>query len=98
MPANTKTQNLIHFLSRFYLHSVETKAKDTANHSNALVDRHQSNSTKLLKDRTHDVYRLKTTLERAIRAQMDEFSSLAEQRNRMMQALAVLQMPESIGT
>lgn len=28
---------------------------------------------------------------------MDEFSSLAEQRNRMMQALAVLQMPESIG-
>lgn len=28
---------------------------------------------------------------------MDEFSSLAEQRNRMMQALTVLQMPESIG-
>lgn len=43
------------------------------------------------------MYRLKTTLERAIRAQMDEFSSLAEQRNRMMQALAVLEMPESIG-
>lgn len=77
---------------------VEDKAKDTTNHSIALVDRHQANSTKLLRDRTHDVYRLKTTLERAIRAQMDEFSSLAEQRNRMMQALAVLQMPESIGT
>lgn len=63
----------------------------------ALVDRHQENSTKLLRDRTHDVYRLKTTLERAIRAQMDEISNLAEQRNRMMQAIAVLQKPESIG-
>lgn len=76
---------------------MENKAKDATNHSIALVDRHQANSTKLLRDRTHDVYRLKTTLERAIRAQMDEFSSLAEQRNRMMQALTVLQMPESIG-
>lgn len=62
-----------------------------------MVDRHQENSTKLLRDRTHDVYRLKTTLERAIKAQMDEISSLAELRNRMMQALAVLENPESIG-
>lgn len=76
---------------------MEDKAKDTISHSNGLIDRHQANSTKLLRDRTHDVYRLKTTLERAIRAQMDEFSSLAEQRNRMIQALSVLQMPESIG-
>lgn len=76
---------------------VEDKGKDTTSHAIALVDRHQDSSTKLLRDRTHDVYRLKTTLERAIRAQMEEFSSLAEQRNRMMQALAVLQMPESIG-
>lgn len=28
---------------------------------------------------------------------MDEISNLAEQRNRLMQALAVLEMPESIG-
>lgn len=28
---------------------------------------------------------------------MDEISNLAEQRNRMMQAMAVLEMPESIG-
>lgn len=76
---------------------VEDKGKDTTSHAIALVDRHQDSSTKLLRDRTHDVYRLKTTLERAVRAQMEEFSSLAEQRNRMMQALAVLQMPESIG-
>lgn len=43
------------------------------------------------------MYRLKTTLERAIRAHMDEISTLAEQRNRMMQALVILQKPESIG-
>lgn len=89
----SKLEFVIIILSR----RVEDKAKDTTSHSIALVDRHQANSTKLLRDRTHDVYRLKTTLERAIRAQMDEFSSLAEQRNRMMQALVVLQMPESIG-
>ncbi|XP_031623738.1 tektin-4 [Contarinia nasturtii] len=77
---------------------IEDKSKDTTDHANALVDRHQENSTKLLRDRTHDVYRLKTTLERAIRAQMDEISTLAEQRNRMMQALVVLQKPESIAT
>ena len=76
---------------------VEDKGKDTTDHAIALVDRHQENSTKLLRDRTHDVYRLKTTLERAIRAQMDEISNLAELRNRMMQAIAVLQRPESIG-
>lgn len=76
---------------------MEDKAKDTISQSIALVERHQANSTKLLRDRTHDVYRLKTTLERAIRAHMEEFSNLAEQRSRMMQALVVLQMPESIG-
>lgn len=78
-------------------HRIEDKSKDTSDHAIALVDRHQENSTKLLRDRTHDVYRLKTTLERAIKAQMDEISNLAEQRNRMMQALIVLEKPESIG-
>lgn len=43
------------------------------------------------------MYRLKTTLERAIKAQMDEISSLAVLRSRMMQALAVIEKPESIG-
>lgn len=85
------------FFKIIFFERVEDKAKDVTSHSIALVDRHQASSTKLLRDRTHDVYRLKTTLERAIRAQMDEFSSMAEQRNRMIQALAVLQMPESIG-
>lgn len=84
------------FFSLFF-QRIEDKGKDTTSHAIASVDRHQENSTKLLRDRTHDVYRLKTTLERAIRAQMEEFSNLAEQRNRMMQALTVLQMPESIG-
>lgn len=85
-------------LNDLTLFRMEDKAKETTSQSIALVDRHQANSTKLLRDRTHDVYRLKTTLERAIRAQMEEFSSLAVQRNRLMEALAVLQMPESIAT
>lgn len=62
-----------------------------------MADRHQEHSTKLLKERTHDVYRLKSTLERAIKAQMDEISSLDQQRNRLMGGLGILKMPESIG-
>lgn len=81
----------------FLTSSVETRAKDRIDETHSLVYRHQENSTKLLKERTHEVYRLKMTLERAIKALMDEISSLAEQRNRLMQALSVLEMPESIG-
>lgn len=66
-------------------------------HTVSMVDHNQENSTKCLKERTHDVYKWKTTLERAIKAQMDEISSLAEQRIRLMDALIVLDMPESIG-
>lgn len=76
---------------------MQSRAKDTMNQVQTLVDRHQENSTKLLKERTHDIHRLKMTLERSIKAQMDEFSSLAEQRIRLMQAMSVLEMPESIG-
>lgn len=62
-----------------------------------MVDHNQANCTKKLRERTHDVYKWKTTLERAIKAQMDEISSLAEQRDRLMVALSVLDLPESIG-
>lgn len=86
----------IYFITHF--HSVENRAKDTIAHAVLLVDQNQERSSKSLKERTHDVYRLKSTLERAIKAQMNEFSSLAEQRNRLMQAMAVLEKPESIGT
>lgn len=51
----------------------------------------------MLKERTHEIHRLKMTLERAIKAHMDEISSLGEQRNRLMRAMSVLEMPESIG-
>lgn len=66
-------------------------------HAHALVDQEQENNTKLLKQRTHDIYKWKTTLERAIKALMDEISSLEEQKLRLLQALRVLEMPESIG-
>lgn len=65
--------------------------------THATVYRHHSYSTKMLKERTHEIHRLKMTLERAIRAHMDEISSLAEQRNRLMRAMSVLELPESIG-
>lgn len=63
-----------------------------------MVDHNQEHSTKQLRERTHDVYKWKTTLERAIKANMDEISALAEQRDRLMVALSVLNLPESIGT
>lgn len=94
-----KFHDFTYFLKKkLSLESVEEKCKSTINHAIALADRHQDHSTKLLKERTHDVYRLKSTLERAIKAQMDEISTMEVQRNRLMEALIILKMPESIGT
>lgn len=76
----------------------EDLAKNHMAHANATIDSNQESSTKLLRDRTHSVYRLQTALERAIKGQMEEYSSLAEQRCRLLNALIVLKMPESIGT
>lgn len=66
-------------------------------HANATIDLNQQSSTKLLRDRTHSVFRLQAALERAIKGQMEEFSNLSEQRSRLLNALIVLKMPESIG-
>lgn len=75
----------------------EQVSRNTTNHTNHMIDHNQERSTKQLRERTHDVYKWKTTLERAIKAQMDEISILAEQRDRLMVALSVLNLPESIG-
>lgn len=79
------------------LFSIESNAKDLMEQAHIIVHRHQSYSTKMLKERTHEIHRLKMTLERAIRAHMDEISSLAEQHNRLMRTMSVLELPESIG-
>lgn len=78
-------------------HSVKSNAEDLMEQTHTTVHRHQSYSTKMLKERTHEIHRLKMTLERAVRAHMDEISSLAEQRDRLMRAVSVLELPESIG-
>lgn len=65
--------------------------------THALVDRNQDANTKRLKSRTHDVHKWKTTLERAIKAQIEEIENLEAQRVRLRNALRILDMPESIG-
>lgn len=77
--------------------SVESNAKDLIEQAHVSVHRHQIYSTKMLKERTHEIHRLKMTLERAIKAHMEEIFSLAEQRIRLMRAMSILHLPESIG-
>lgn len=66
-------------------------------HTHALVDRNQHANTKRLKSRTHDVHKWKSTLERSIKAQIEEIENLETQRIRLRNALRLLEMPESIG-
>lgn len=63
----------------------------------AILDQTQKDSTERLLSRTADLNKWKTTLERAIEAQMDEISALEQQRVRLKQSLAVLKTPEAIG-
>lgn len=65
--------------------------------THSLVDRNQDMNTKRLKARTHDVHKWKTTLERAIKAQIEEIEILESQRVRLKNSLSILEMPESIG-
>lgn len=65
--------------------------------THAIIDRNQDQNTKRLKGRTHDIHKWKTTLERAIKAQVEEIDSLEGQRIRLKNALRILEMPESIG-
>ena len=63
----------------------------------AMCDQTQADSSERLLKRSADLHKWKTTLERAIRAQADEISTLEEQRVRLKQSLAVLRTPEKIG-
>lgn len=63
----------------------------------AITDQTQKDSTERLVNRTGDLTKWKTTLERAIEAQIDEISELEQQRIRLKQSLAVLKTPEAIG-
>lgn len=82
--------------NRFHCRN-EDLSRNHLSHASATIDANQEHSTKLLRDRTHTVFRLQSALERAIKGQMEEYSSLAEQRIRLLSALTILKMPESIG-
>lgn len=66
--------------------------------THAIIDRNQDQNTKRLKGRTHDIHKWKATLERAIKAQVEEIESLEGQRIRLKHSMRILEMPESIGT
>lgn len=58
--------------------------------------KNQEDSTKRLLQKEKETHRWKCELERAIAAASEEISFMEEQRRRLKQAAAVLQMPESI--
>lgn len=61
------------------------------------VDKNQEDNTKRLNQREMEIMRWKCELERAIALASEEITFMEEQRKRLKQAAAVLQMPESIG-
>lgn len=61
------------------------------------VDKNQEDNTKRLNQREMEIMRWKCELERAIALAAEEISFMEDQRRRLKQAAAVLQMPESIG-
>lgn len=64
----------------------------------SITDQAQEDNTKRLTNRSCDINICKNTLERAISAQVDEIQSLENERIRLKRAIAVLGMPERIGT
>lgn len=61
------------------------------------VDKNQEDNTKRLNQREMEIMRWKCELERAIALACEEITFMEEQRKRLKQAAAVLQLPESIG-
>ncbi|XP_030745690.1 tektin-4 [Sitophilus oryzae] len=60
------------------------------------VDKNQEDNTRRLNQREMEILRWKCELERAIAASAVEIAFMEEQRRRLKQAAAVLQMPEAI--
>lgn len=60
------------------------------------TDKKQTDNTRQLSQRVHDVHRWKTELEHAISAMADEINTLELQRQRLRTAMGVLRMPEFI--
>lgn len=77
---------------------MENDSKDTIIRTYAFTDKAQKDNTCRLQTRARDVDKWKETLQRAIHAMSEEISTMEEQRRRLKQSLAVLRIPEAIGT
>lgn len=80
------------------LRSVDWNGRQCLEQTLADVDKNQADSTRRLTQRQQEVHRWKCELERAIAAASEEITFMEEQRRRLKQASAVLQMPEAIGS
>uniref|UniRef100_A0AAR5P4D3 Tektin n=1 Tax=Dendroctonus ponderosae TaxID=77166 RepID=A0AAR5P4D3_DENPD len=79
---------------RAYL--IDWNGRQCLEQTQADVDRNQGYNTRRLNQREMGIMRWKCELERAIALAAEEISFMEEQRRRLKQAAAVLQMPESI--
>ncbi|XP_017771262.1 PREDICTED: tektin-4 [Nicrophorus vespilloides] len=75
---------------------LEYNSKEGIEQTRAATDRNQADSTRRLKQREQELHRWKCELERAISASAEEIAMMQEQRRRLKQSMAVLQLPESI--
>ncbi|KAJ9591612.1 hypothetical protein L9F63_001826 [Diploptera punctata] len=75
---------------------VNFNGRQCAAYTAADTDKKQSDNTKRLSQRAHDVHRSKVDLERAVISMADEINLMELQRQRLKTAMGVLRMPESI--
>ncbi|XP_055383287.1 tektin-4 [Condylostylus longicornis] len=72
--------------------------KDTINRTNALIDKSQNETTKMVRERAQLVARWKESLERAIKAMAEEISTMEVQRARLKSSLTILKTPHLIAS
>lgn len=77
--------------------SIDWNGRQCLEKTQSDVDKNQEDNTKRLNQREMEIMRWKCELERAIALAAEEITFMEEQRKRLKQAAAVLQMPESIG-
>lgn len=87
-----------HSLFSLFFRRHEDLSKTHANFAHSMIDKNQETSTRLVRDRTHEIYCMRTSLDRMIKSIADEIDSLAEQRRRLLVAMVELKLPESIGS
>ncbi|CAH0546915.1 unnamed protein product [Brassicogethes aeneus] len=75
---------------------IDWNSRQCLEQTQADVDKNQEKTTNRLNQRELEIHRWKCELERAIAAASEEITFMEEQRQRLKQASAVLQLPEAI--